>query len=67
VRRLAVQQRRAFGGALEAERDAHERGLPAAVRACDGDELALAETEIDLLEDPLARPIAERDARELNR
>jgi hypothetical protein len=59
VCRLAEEQRGTCGRPLEAEQDAHQRRLAAAVRSGDGDELALAQLEIDVLEDALTRPVAE--------
>ena len=59
MRRLAVQQRRPSRRSLETEHDADERRLAAAVRTGDGDELALAEREIDVLEHVLSGPVAE--------
>ena len=48
-------------GALEAEDDADEGGLPAAVRPGDGDELALLDAQVDPLEHPLPGAVPERD------
>jgi hypothetical protein len=52
---------------LQPEDDAYERRLAAAVRARDGDELALADPEVDVFEDALTGPVAERDPFELDR
>ena len=60
---LAEEERRPLARALEPEHDPHERRLAAAVRAGDGDELALAECEVDVLEHALARPVPERRRR----
>ena len=67
MRGLAVEQRGARTWPLQPEDDAHERGLPASVRAGDRDELALAERQAHVLEHALSRPIAERHAGELDR
>ena len=66
VGRLAVQERRARTGSFEPEEDAHERRLAAAVGACDGDELAFAECEVDVLEHVLTGPVPERDVAQLD-
>ena len=66
VRRLAEEERAPQRRPLEAEDEPHERRLAAAVRAGDRDELALADPERDVLEHALARPVAERDAVELD-
>ena len=63
--RLAEEERSARRRPLEPEQDSDERRLAAAVRARDGDELALAQLEIDVLEHALAGPVPERDAAEL--
>ena len=52
--------------ALEAEHEAEQGRLAAAVRPGDRDELARADPERDVLEHPNARPVAERDAVELD-
>ena len=67
VRRLAEEKCRAGRRPLEAEQDADERRLAAAVGTRYGDELSLSQAEIHVLEHVLARPIAERDALELDR
>ncbi len=67
VRRLDEEKCRTGRRALEAEQDADERGLPSAVGPRNGDELALAEAQVDVLEHTLPRPVAERDAGELGR
>jgi hypothetical protein len=65
VGRLAVQERRARIGSFEPEEDAHERRLAAAVGACEGDELALTERKVDVLEHVLPGPVPERDITQL--
>ncbi len=65
VCRLAIESRSPLGRALEPEQNSDERRLAAAVRPGDRDELSFPEHEIDFLEDPLSRPVAERDAGEL--
>jgi hypothetical protein len=64
--RLAVQERGARTGSFEPEEDAHERRLAAAVRTCNGDELAFAEREIDVLELVLPGPVPERHVAQLD-
>ena len=64
---FVVEQRGTLVRPLEPEEDAHERRLPAPVRAGDRDELALAECEAHVLEHELPRLIAEGDADELDR
>ena len=53
--RLAEEERRPLAGPHEPEHDSHERCLASAVRACNRDELALAQLELDVLEHTLAR------------
>jgi hypothetical protein len=64
---LAEEECGAFRRPFEPEDDPHERRLAAAVRARDGDELALADAEVDVFEDALSGPVTERDALELDR
>jgi hypothetical protein len=67
VRGLAEEERGSLDRPLEPEDDSHECRLAAAVRARDGDELALADAEVDVFEDALSGPVTERDALELDR
>jgi hypothetical protein len=67
VRGLAEEGRVSLDRPLQPEDDPYERRLAATVRARHGDELALADAEVDVFEDALSGPVAERDPLELDR
>ena len=67
VGRLPEEAHLAAGRPLQTEREPEQRRLPAAVRACERDELPGLDLEIDIEKDRLPREVAELDVRELDR
>jgi hypothetical protein len=66
-RRLAEDERLASCRLLEADGDAQKRRLAAAVRACDGDELAGFDLEVDVVQDLGTTRVGEADVTQLDR
>ena len=66
-RRLAEEEGLARRRPLEAEREAHQRRLAAAVRSGDRDELARLDGEVHVLEHGTASVVGERDVAQLDR
>ena len=66
ARRVAEQTRRPAVRLLEPEREAEQRRLAAAVRPGDGDELAVLDREVDVLQHEAAGAVAERDVAQLD-
>ena len=63
---LAEEPHGAGGGPGEPEGEPDERGLPAAVRSRDGDELSLLDGEVHVGEHRLAGAVREADVLELD-
>ncbi len=66
MRRLAPKERLADARPLQTEDDANEGRLPSTVGSRNGNELALTERKIHVLEDRAAEAVRERDVLELD-